>query len=68
MRICDVDMLLFDDGLGAGADVEFVVDVADVGAHGFLADTETLGDLIPHPTKENGIGNSGILYHELHRF
>ena len=43
----------FGDGFGAGADLEFFVNAADVGVDGFVADAEFIGDfLVKEPLRE----------------
>ena len=36
----------FGDGFGAGADLEFFVDPADVGVHRFIAHADFVGDFL----------------------
>lgn len=47
----------FGDGFGAGADLEFFVDAADVGVDGFVADAEFFGDLLVEKALAEAIEN-----------
>jgi hypothetical protein len=45
----------FGDGFGAGADLKFFVDAADIGMDGFVADAEFIGDFLVEKTVAEAI-------------